>query len=201
MKIAIGSDHRGFHAKERIKALLLDMGLEVSDRGTFTNQPCDYPDASLAVAEAVRDGQADRGILFCGSGIGMSISANKVRGVRAALCHDELTAQMSRRHNNANVLCLPADLVGDALMQGIVRIWLTTEFEGGRHARRVQKILDYEARHLKDGQPAAPGDAPAATPAGHQVAAPGSQPHAQPAAQAPAPPASPAPVPRAGSPG
>lgn len=147
MKIAIGSDHRGFEAKERIKALLQGLGLEVNDLGTESNRPCDYPDAGLAVAEAVASGDADRGVLFCGSGIGMSITANKVHGVRAALCHDELTAQMAARHNDANVLCLPADLVGDALMQGIVRVWLNTEFEGGRHKRRVDKILDYEHSH------------------------------------------------------
>jgi ribose 5-phosphate isomerase B len=92
----------------------------------------------------VRAGAVERGVLFCGTGIGMCISANKVRGVRAALCHDELTAQMSRRHNNANVLCLPADLVGDALMQSIVRIWLDTDFEGGRHGRRIEKIAGIE---------------------------------------------------------
>jgi len=147
MKIAIGSDHRGYEAKERIKALLKGMGLEVADQGAHDNRPCDYPDIGLAVAQAVSSGKAERGILFCGSGIGMSISANKVHGVRAALCHDELTAQMARRHNDANVLCLPADLVGDALMQSIVRMWLSTEFEGGRHARRVEKILAYEQNH------------------------------------------------------
>jgi len=147
MKIAIGSDHRGFAAKERIKALLKGMGLEIADEGAHDNRPCDYPDIGLAVAQAVSDGKAERGILFCGSGIGMSISANKVHGVRAALCHDELTAQMARRHNDSNVLCLPADLVGDALMQSIVRMWLSTEFEGGRHARRVEKIRAYERNH------------------------------------------------------
>jgi ribose 5-phosphate isomerase B len=152
MKIAIGSDHRGYAAKERIKAVLQELGLEIVDHGTYGNQPCDYPDPGFAVAEDVTQGRAERGILFCGSGIGMSITANKVRGVRAALCHDELTAQMSRRHNDANVLCLPADLIGEALMQGIVRSWLATDFEGGRHARRVAKIVDYERTH-DDGQP------------------------------------------------
>ena len=151
MKIALGSDHRGYEAKERIKALLLDMGLQIDDKGVHAKQASDYPDTGLAVAQDVADGRVDRGILLCGSGIGMSITANKVRGVRAALCHDELTAQMARRHNDANVLCLPADLIGDALMQGIVRGWLTTEFEGGRHARRVQKILQYARDHMKDG--------------------------------------------------
>jgi ribose 5-phosphate isomerase B len=144
MKIAIGSDHRGFEAKQRIKAMLESMGREVNDVGTDSPQACDYPDLGIAVARAVAGGEVERGILLCGSGIGMSITANKVCGVRAALCHDELTAQMSRRHNDANVLCLPADLVGDALMQGIVRMWLDTAFEGGRHARRVQKIIEYE---------------------------------------------------------
>jgi len=159
MKIAIGSDHRGYEAKERIKALLLDMGLEVDDKGVHAKQASDYPDTALAVAEDVARGRCERGILFCGSGIGMSITANKVRGVRAALCHDELTAQMARRHNDANVLCLPADLVGDALMQGIVRCWLTTEFEGGRHARRVQKIVEYEKAHMRDGDVSTLGSA------------------------------------------
>jgi len=147
MKIAIGSDHRGFEAKERIKALLQGMGAEVIDHGTFEKRACDYPDTGLSVAQAVSRGEVERGVLFCGSGIGMSITANKVHGVRAALCHDELTAQMSRRHNDANILCLPADLVGDALMQSIVRMWLNTEFEGGRHARRVEKIVTYERNH------------------------------------------------------
>jgi len=152
MKIAIGSDHRGFEAKERIKALLQSLGLEVVDHGCYDKRACDYPDIGLAVAQSVSRGEVDRGMLFCGSGIGMSITANKVHGVRAALCHDELTAQMARRHNDSNVLCLPADLVGDALMQGIVRIWLNTEFEGGRHARRVEKILAFERNHRHEDQ-------------------------------------------------
>lgn len=146
MKIAIGSDHRGFEAKERLRALLRSLGQEVIDHGTASREACDYPDAGLAVACDVAERRADRGILLCGTGLGMSIAANKVAGVRAALCHDELTAQLSRRHNNANVLCLPADLVGDALMQSMVKLWLTTEFEGGRHARRVDKIVAFEQR-------------------------------------------------------
>lgn len=148
MKIAIGSDHRGFEAKERIKALLHELNAEVIDHGTNSRDACDYPDLALAVAQDVASGRADRGILLCGSGVGMSITANKVKGIRAALCHDELTVQLSRRHNDANVLCMPADLVGDALMRSMVRTWLATEFEGGRHARRVGKILEYEAQHL-----------------------------------------------------
>jgi ribose 5-phosphate isomerase B len=146
MKIAIGSDHRGFEAKQRITALLRELGHEVTERGANSRESCDYPEGAIAVAEDVAQGRAARGILLCGSGLGVSITANKVCGVRAALCHDELTAQMSRRHNDANVLCLPADLVGDALMGGMVRVWLETDFEGGRHARRVEQISEYEQR-------------------------------------------------------
>lgn len=144
MKIAIGSDHRGFEAKERIKALLMNMGVEVIDRGTDSKAACDYPDFALAVAKEVASGGATWGVLLDGSGIGMSIVANKVKDIRAAVCHDELTTQMSRRHNDANVLCLPADLIGDALMQAVVKLFLSTDFEGGRHARRVEKIRDHE---------------------------------------------------------
>ncbi len=147
MKIALGSDHRGFEAKERIEAVVRELGHEVIDCGTHSRESCDYPDLGLAVAGLVAAGRADRGILLCGSGLGMSITANKVAGIRAALCHDELTAQMSRRHNDANVLCLPADLVGDALLKRMVELWLRTEFEGGRHARRVNKIIEFERRH------------------------------------------------------
>jgi len=143
-KIAIGADHRGYNAKQRIKALIEEMGSQVIDLGTDSTKSMDYPDPALAVAEAVRDGGCDAGILFCGTGIGMSITANKIHGIRAALCHDELTAEMSRRHNNANVLCLPADLVGDALMRRIIDAWLKTDFEGGRHERRVHKITEIE---------------------------------------------------------
>ncbi|MCG3127749.1 MAG: putative sugar phosphate isomerase YwlF [Phycisphaerae bacterium] len=150
MKIAIGSDHRGFDAKEKVRTLLHEMGQEVVDHGTDSRQACDYPDPALRVATDVASGRVERGILFCGSGIGMSITANKVDGVRAALCHDELTAQMSRRHNDANVLCLPADLVGDSLMQMMVRLWLQTPFEAGRHQRRVQKIVEYEHQRRDD---------------------------------------------------
>jgi ribose 5-phosphate isomerase B len=149
MKIAIGSDHRGFEAKERIKALVEELGIDVIDRGAHSRKSCDYPEKALAVASDVVAGRVQFGLLFCGSGIGMSMVANKVAGVRAALCHDELTAQLARRHNDANVLCLPADLVGDALMQSMVRDWLQTEFEGGRHKRRVDMIETYESEHTK----------------------------------------------------
>lgn len=144
MKIAIGSDHRGYEVKRRIVALLQQLGHEVVDAGPEARESVDYPDFAFRVAGAVRDGAVNRGILICGTGIGMCIAANKVPGVRAAPCHDSITAEMSRRHNDANVLCLSADLLGEELIERMVRIWLETEFENGRHARRVEKILRYE---------------------------------------------------------
>jgi ribose 5-phosphate isomerase B len=141
MKIAIAADHRGHAAKERIAILLGEMGHEVMDMGAENAKSCDYPDVAWPASKAVSEGKAQRGILICGSGIGMSICANKVPGIRAALCHDELTAELSRRHNNANVLCLASDVMGEELMRRIVSNWLRTEFESnGRHARRVEKI-------------------------------------------------------------
>ncbi|HAU38141.1 MAG TPA: ribose 5-phosphate isomerase B [Phycisphaerales bacterium] len=141
MKIALGADHRGHTAKEKVAVLLSEQGHEILDMGTNSARSCDYPDVGYPVARAVIGGAADRGILICGSGIGMSIVANKVPGARAALCHDELTAQLSRRHNNANILCLASDVLGEELIRRIVSGWLTTEFEGGgRHERRVRKI-------------------------------------------------------------
>jgi len=161
MKIAVGSDHRGFYAKERIKALLQELGYEVMDFGTNGPKSFDYPDVAGPTALAIREGKADRGILLCGTGIGMSITANKVAGIRAALCHDELTAQMSRQHNDANVLCLPADLIGEALLRRIVEVWLETPFEGGRHGRRVAKIMRIERESLCNAVSADPAaDAP-----------------------------------------
>lgn len=141
MKIALGADHRGHAAKEKIAVLLNEQGHDILDMGTNSSMSCDYPDVAFPAAISVVEGRADRAILFCGSGIGMSICANKVPGSRAALCHDELTAQCSRRHNDANVLCLASDVLGDELMRRIVDSWLTTEFNaGGRHERRVRKI-------------------------------------------------------------
>ncbi len=144
MKIAIACDHRGYEAKELIKALLQRSGHEVFDFGTNESKSSDYPDYAIPASKAVASHEADRGILICGSGIGMSITANKIRGIRAALCHDELTAQLSRRHNDANVLCLPAMLINDPLVSRIVETWLNTEFEGGRHERRVEKMMAAE---------------------------------------------------------
>ncbi len=144
MKIAIGSDHRGFESKEQTKAIISQLGHEFIDIGTINNNPADYPDPAYLAATAVANGQADRAILICGTGIGMCIAANKVKGIRAALCHDELSAQISRHHNDANVLCLSGDMIGEVLLRKMVEVWLNTEFHGGRHQRRVNKITAIE---------------------------------------------------------
>ena len=144
MKIAIGSDHRGFEAKQQIKGIIAELGHECIDFGTDNSNPVDYPDLAYLAAVAVSKEQADRAILACATGIGMSMAANKVNGIRAALCHDELSAQISRDHNDANVLCLSADQVGAVLLRRIVEVWLSTEFSGGRHQRRVNKIAAIE---------------------------------------------------------
>jgi ribose 5-phosphate isomerase B len=145
MKIAIGSDHRGFTVKGKVVDLLKRLGHNVDDVGTNGVEAVDYPDFARQVAGKVSRHEVDRGILICGSGIGMAIAANKFPGVRAAPCHDDLTAEMSRRHNDLNVLCLSADMLGEKLIDRMVEIWLSTEFEAGRHARRVQKIDEIEA--------------------------------------------------------
>jgi ribose 5-phosphate isomerase B len=146
MRIAIGSDHRGFAAKSKLLELLKRLDQEVVDMGPQSNESVDYPDIASLVANQVSSGSVDRGILICGTGIGMCIAANKFPGVRAAPCHDDLTAEMSRRHNDLNVLCLSADMLGEKLIDRMVEIWLKTEFEGGRHARRVDKITEIEHR-------------------------------------------------------
>ena len=145
MKIAIATDHRGHALKGKVLALLDELGHEVIDMGTNSPKSCDYPDTAYPAARQVADGKAQCGILICGSGIGMSICANKVSGIRAALCHDELTAELSRRHNNANILCLASDALGEEIVRRIVISWLKTKFENtGRHARRVEKIARIE---------------------------------------------------------
>ena len=144
MKIVVGSDHRGFEAKKQVKAIVTQLGHECIDVGTDTSDPVDYPDPAYLAAVAVSKKQAERAILACGTGIGMSITANKIKGIRAALCHDELSAQISRHHNDANVLCIAADLLGEVLLRKIVEAWLNTEFSGGRHLRRVRKIAAIE---------------------------------------------------------
>ena len=144
MKIAVGSDHRGFEAKQQIRAIITQLGHECIDVGTSDSNPVDYPDLAYPAAMAVSEGQADRAILVCGTGIGMSIAANKIKGIRAALCHDELSAQISRDHNDANVLCISGDLISEVLLRQMVEVWLSTEFSSGRHLRRVNKITAIE---------------------------------------------------------
>ncbi len=166
MKIGLGSDHRGYMAKEMLKTMLGQLGYEVDDFGTDSTKASDYPDVAFPVAKAVAVRGVERAILLCGTGLGVSISANKVPGIRAALCHDELTAQLSRLHNDANILCLPADLIGEALIRRIVEVWLETPFEGGRHSRRVEKISAME-RAVSCGElpgPASAGKPPVSQP-------------------------------------
>ena len=144
MNIAVASDHRGVSVKSRILSQLTDLGHDSHDYGPESSESVDYPDFASKVSEAVSSGIIDRGILICGTGMGMCITANKFPGVRATSCHDEVTAEMSRRHNDANILCLSAELLGEQLVHRIVEIWVQTEFEGGRHARRVDKISEIE---------------------------------------------------------
>jgi ribose 5-phosphate isomerase B len=156
MRIAVGTDHRGYQIRARVIDLLQRLGHEVEDVGVFTGEAVDYPDIAAQVSRKVGRGEVDRGILICGTGLGMCIAANKVPGIRAAPCHDDLTAEMSRRHNDANVLCLSADLLGERLIDRMVELWLSTPFEGGRHARRVDKItsLEHEVEANRQQPPA-----------------------------------------------
>ena len=144
MKIAIASDHGGFDLKEQVKVWLQEMGHEVEDFGCHSKESCDYPDFGAAAARAVASGQCERGIVICTTGIGISITANKVKGIRCALCSEPWSAEMTRRHNDANMLAMGAGAVGPLLARRIVETFLTTEFEGGRHQRRVDKITAVE---------------------------------------------------------
>ena len=144
MNIALGSDHGGFALKEHLKAYLDGRGLAYQDFGCPDTASCDYPVYAKAAAQAVASGQCDRGIVLCTTGIGISIAANKVKGIRCALCTDPLMAEMTRRHNDANMLALGAGIVGPNLAERIVETFLTTDFEGGRHARRVALISEME---------------------------------------------------------
>ena len=144
MRLAIGSDHAGYRLKEDLKSYLKELGHDVEDLGTDSEEPVDYPPYCAAVGRAVRDGRADRGIVLGGSGQGEQISANKVRGVRAALCNDLFTARLSREHNDANVLSMGARIVAPPLARAIIRVWLETGFDGGRHQRRIRLIEEIE---------------------------------------------------------
>ena len=143
MKIIIGSDHAGFELKNRYKELLThELGYEVSDAGAYSTDSVDYPDIARKVASAVSSGEYEKGVLICGAGIGMSIAANRFKGVRAALCHDHFTTEMARKHNNANILVVGARVTGEGLALEILKVFLTTEFEGGRHKMRIDKIYN-----------------------------------------------------------
>ena len=150
--IALGADHAGYELKEALKGWLINHGFHVLDLGTHSTESVDYPDYAALVAESVADRKVERGLLVCGTGIGMAMAANKVPGVRAALCGDLYTARMSREHNDANVLVLAGRLMGADMAADILQAWLESNFAGGRHARRVEKIADIERRH-PEGRP------------------------------------------------
>ncbi|MCL4559083.1 MAG: ribose 5-phosphate isomerase B [Chloroflexi bacterium] len=150
--MSIGADHGGFPLKEALKPYLVELGYRVTDCGTNSKEAVDYPDSALAVAQMVSEGKAWRGIVIDGAGIGSCMVANKVPGVRAALCYDYSTAMNSREHNDANVLTLGAGLIGENLARLIVKTWLATDFGGGRHSKRVDKIMAVEKQFLKAGK-------------------------------------------------
>ena len=144
MKVAVGSDHAGLAAKQKAIEVLTDLGCEVEDVGTQGEASVDYPDFAAEVARRVAGKQADLGLLCCGTGIGMSIAANKFPGIRAAACHSDFTAEMARRHNDANILCMGGRVLDDRAVEGVVRRFFRTPFDGGRHARRIKKIAELE---------------------------------------------------------
>lgn len=144
MKVAIASDHGGVNIREEIKKLMDEMGIQYEDFGCECGTSVDYPDYALPVAERVASGEFDQGILICGTGIGMSIAANKVKGIRCALVHDVFSAKVTREHNDSNVLAMGERVIGPGLAREIAKTWLSAEFEGGRHANRVAKITQYE---------------------------------------------------------
>jgi ribose 5-phosphate isomerase B len=150
MKIAIAADHGGYALKESVKRKLESMNLTYHDFGTHSEESVDYPDYGILVAEAVARGEFDRGILICGTGLGMSIVANKVPGIRCALLHDTFSARATREHNDTNVMAMGARVIGPGLADEIVEIWLTTDFTGGRHTKRLNKIAEIEKRYGKE---------------------------------------------------
>ncbi len=145
LRVVLGADHRGLATAKMIVETLQGAGHEARLVNQCTDGPCDYPEQAWLVGQEMINGNADRGVLICGTGIGMSIAANKIHGLRAALVHDELTAKLSRSHNDANVLCLSADLLGARLIDKIIEVWMSEGFEGGRHARRLEKVNAIEA--------------------------------------------------------
>jgi ribose 5-phosphate isomerase B len=145
-RIAIGSDHAGYEAKERAKQALASLGAEVVDEGTQGSESVDYPDFGAAVGRAVASGEVERGVLICGSGIGIAIAANKIAGVRAAVCWNEETARLARQHNDANVVCLGARFIDPDLAVRMIRVFMETEFDGGRHQQRVDKLTKLDEK-------------------------------------------------------
>lgn len=145
--IAIGCDEAAYDFKEIIKEMLIEKGYEVEDYGTYDNKPVLYPGIAFAVAHAVAEGKHDRGILICGTGIGMAISANKVKGIRAAVCHDPFSTERSRKSNNAQIMCMGARIIAPELGKMLVDLWLKCDFEGGRSTPKVNRIIEYENEH------------------------------------------------------
>ena len=148
MRVAIGSDHLGLELKNIIRDFLKDKKIEVKDFGTMSKEPIDYPDIAEKVAKVVAKGEYERGILVCGTGIGMAIAANKVRGIRAAVCHDLYSAERSRKSNNAQIMAIGALIIGPELAKKLVEVWLNSEFQGGRSERKVKKIMEIEAENF-----------------------------------------------------
>lgn len=148
MKIAIGSDHLGLELKNIMKNFLKEKEIEVNDFGTMSKEPIDYPDIAKKVAKAVAKGDCERGILICGTGIGMAIAANKVKGIRAAVCHDLYSAERSRKSNNAQIMAIGALIIGPELAKKLVEVWLNSEFQGGRSERKVKKIIKIETENF-----------------------------------------------------
>jgi len=148
LAVAIGSDHGGFLLKENLKEFLEEQNIDFTDFGSFSTEATDYPDIALKIAKSVASGDCEKGIIICGTGIGVCIAANKVRGIRAALCHDVFSAQMTRKHNNSNILTMGERVIGAGLAIEIVKTWLETEFEGGRHDRRIEKIGNIEKSEM-----------------------------------------------------
>ncbi len=147
MRVALAGDHGGFNLKEKVAGIFKEWGIDYTDFGTFSEDPVDYPDIALQVAEAVQSGDYERGVICCGTGIGVAIAANKVPGVRASQCHDTFSARAAREHNNANVLTMGQRVIGSGLARDIVKVWLGAEFQGGRHATRVDKISYIEKKY------------------------------------------------------
>jgi ribose 5-phosphate isomerase B len=149
MNIAIGSDHAGFELKEEMKKYMTEAGVKFNDLGPYDEKSVDYPDFAVKVCDEVKSGKADRGILICGTGIGMDMAANKVKGIYAALVDNTFTAEMSRKHNNSNVLVLPGRVIGKAMARAIAEKWINTEYDAGRHDQRLDKLKEIENKNFK----------------------------------------------------